>query len=263
MHERDPQTGKLTQVACYNGISSCPTLDGVRDLDEVRDGRTELRADGSQLIAISDVEGERPGRIVTFERAEDGTLSGDRCYDEGEFSQAPCLPLDASWGNDAAVAAGGPGWLVRTDAGLMALQRDDDGRLWPAACEACATDFGGAGDVAVTPEAIYVSGEDTVSVLSPDLRVSGGCVQDAGLADAACPVKVEALGGLRGLQLSPDGKDLYAGARGGGVLALHRGAGGAIVAGECVIAETETSRCGDGAAGRRLRVPRGRGVGGA
>ena len=44
----------------------------------------------------------------------------------------------------------------------------------------------------------------------------------------ACPVKVEALGGLRGLQLSPDGKDLYAGARGGGVLALHRGAGGAL-----------------------------------
>ena len=250
VHERDPQTGKLTKVACYNGISSCPTLNGVRELDEVRDGRTELRADGSQLIAISDVEGERPGRIVTFERAEDGTLSGDRCYDEGQFSQAPCLPLDASWGNDAAVAAGGPGWLVRTDTGLMALQRDDDGRLWPAACEACATDFGGAGDVAVTPEAIYVSGEDTVSVLSPDLRVSGGCVQDAGLADAACPVKVEALGGLRGLQLSPDGKDLYAGARGGGVLALHRGPGGAIVAGECVVAETDTSRCGDGPAGR-------------
>ena len=69
---------------------------------------------------------------MTFERAEDGTLSRDRCYDEGEFSQAPCLPLNASWGNDAAVAAGGPGWLVRTDTGLMALQRDDDGRLWPA-----------------------------------------------------------------------------------------------------------------------------------
>nr|WP_308213575.1 Calx-beta domain-containing protein [Solirubrobacter phytolaccae] len=252
VHERDPQTGKLTQVACYNGISSCPGLDAIDNLDRVTEGRTELRADGSQLLAVPDAEDGATGRIVTFARAGDGTLSDDRCYDEGEFAEAPCLPLNASWGNDAEAAFGsGPGWkwLVRTDAGLMALQRDDDGRLWPTACAACATDFGGAGDVEVTPEAVYVSGEDRVAVLSHELGVREGCVQDAGLAETACPVRVEALGGLRGLQLSPDGKDLYAGARGGGVLALHRGVGGALTGGECVIAETETSRCGDGNAG--------------
>ena len=77
VHERDPQTGKLTKVACYNGISSCPTLDGVGALDRVRDGRTELRADASQLIAIPDAAGGNPGGIVTFARAEDGTLSDE------------------------------------------------------------------------------------------------------------------------------------------------------------------------------------------
>nr|WP_322101327.1 Calx-beta domain-containing protein [Solirubrobacter deserti] len=244
---RDPQTGKLSKAACYNGIAGCPILPGITELDRVKGGRTELRADDSQLIVIGDQPDGDPGRMLTFQRAADGTLSESRCYDEGEFAEAPCVPLDASWGNDAEVAPGGPGWLVRTDAGLLALERDAHGALSPAPCEACAS-FSGSGDVEVTPEAIYVASEHTLTTLTPDLHVAS-CVQDAGLDESRCPVRVEALAGLRGLRVSPDGKDLYAGARGGGVLVLHRDAAGAIVGGSCAVAETATSRCGDGFAG--------------
>jgi hypothetical protein len=244
---RDPETGRLSKAACYNGISGCPLLDGIGGIDRVRGGRTTLQADATQLMVISDQDEGEPGRILTFQRGEDGTLSEGRCYDEGAYAAAPCLPLDASWGGDAEIAAGGPGWLVRTEEGLIALARDEHGVLAPAACPACAA-FNGPGDVEVTPEAVYVTSEHTLTTLTPDLHVAG-CAQDAGLEEDRCAVRVEALEGLRGLRASPDGKDLYAGARGGGVLALHRGAGGAITGGSCAVAETETSRCGDGSAG--------------
>lgn len=244
--ERDPQTGRLAVAACYEGLGGCERMPAVDMLDRVREGRTELRVSDTQVLAVPDADADEPNLLVTFQRhVDEGTLSDTRCYDEGPQSAPPCSPLDTTWGNDAEAVVHGGTWLVRSDAGLAVLARDLDGVLSPGACGGCGG-FTGPGDVLATPEAVYVSSDDRVTTLSPDLAVQG-CVGDAGL-ETGCGVRVEALGGLRGLQLAPDGKDVYAGARGGGVLALHRGAGGALVGGECVIAETETSRCGDGGA---------------
>lgn len=243
---RDPQSGTLTRAACYGGLSGCPQLPEVDMLDQVRKGRTELRVSDTQVLALSDAQDGEPGRIVTFERhVDEGTLMTARCYDEGRVSEAPCAPLDASWGNDAQVVTRGTTWLVRSDAGLTVLARDGDGNLSPAPCAACGR-FTGPGDVLATDDAVYVSEATSVSTLTPALEYAG-CIDDAGLA-SDCPVHAEALAGLRGLQLAPDGKDVYAGAQGGGVLALHRGGAGTLTGGECVIAETATSRCGDGGA---------------
>lgn len=240
---RDAATGRLSRVDCYGGLSGCANVRDIDRLDTVRSSRTELRVSGTQVLVVSDRPAGDPGRLVTFERGEDGKLSGSRCYDEGPVSQAPCLPLEASWGNDAELAPVESGWLLRSDAGLAALTVGDGGALSAAECAACET-VSGPGDVEVAPDAVYVTSEDRVTTLTPSLQVAG-CVGDAA-AETGCEVTVEAAGGLRGLRLAPDGQDLYAGARGGGVVTLHRRAGGALTGGTCTISETETSRCGDG-----------------
>jgi DNA-binding beta-propeller fold protein YncE len=213
--KREPATGAITEVGCMSSdgtdgrdgaAGACTAMPSLLDADGVA-----VSPDGSMVFVTAGFSGS----VIAFARnPETGFLTRLGCYQFRPPLGSPCATANVFLGSDEVVAgAGGNALYVAspTQGSLSAL----------------------TAPLPDTPAGAVAGSSGLASlfgVIDPRRGLENPCIAVNGF-DGSCAVGV-ATQGLDGLQLSPDGKELY------GVAAGSHAIDGFAVTGEGAPAET-------------------------
>jgi hypothetical protein len=237
---RSAADGDLSLTGCAGSSlqhatgSPCLRLDGnlpsgVQQVVVSPDGRDAYLLGGhlsGKIVAIR-MDGEQP--------------QGASCFGAGSDCAAIDVPSSAEL--RGAISPDGTRLLLRVPGEVRSLRRTTDGGLTVDATRTVA----GSGAVTFSADGAqaYVasSDDDAIHWMNATTLQGDGCIADASSAATGCAT-APFLGDLRGLKVAPDGQDLYAATAGGGTIALHRAANGALHGGRCLDPESEIPTCG-------------------
>jgi 6-phosphogluconolactonase (cycloisomerase 2 family) len=253
--QRDPQSGALTFLNCMSDSGgdgrlgsegACADADGLDGPEAVA-----LSPDGRWLF----VAARRASSVTWFSRdPATGAVEQRGCLRGYAAPRQRCSAQGMLEGASAIVAANGLVFVAARDAGAVHLLRHDaaTGDLRAVSCVsdsgsdgACENGRGlrGASDLQVSPDGrtLYAVAQTdeavTTFAVDPDAGTlkQTGCFADEVTPDGTCE-PVSSLAGADTIALSPDGRDLYVGAREDGALTImRRSSAGSLTRTACLV----------------------------